>query len=179
MLRSEGPDLPRGQRAAPELTAQAHALYRSLTGEDCGADVYLSARMGTRTAGLYRSVAGQPQIVLSMRYLERASRPQVEDLMKHELAHYHLTRTGHPRAGHGPLFRALMRAWQFGRFPDPEILGRIAATTPRLRHLYLCPQGHEHWLGRHPKRQRLSCALCAPTYDRRFRLRYSGVSRRD
>lgn len=178
MPRSEAP-LPRGYRPASALTAEVHAIYRSLTGEDCLADVYLSPRMSARTAGLYRCVAGSHQIVLSRRYLELCTQEQIEDLVRHELAHYHLACTGHPRAGHGPLFRQLMRTWQFDRFPDREILRRIAAQQPRLRHLYLCPAGHEHWLSRHPKRRATSCALCSPTYDHRHRLRYSGISRKE
>ena len=177
MPRSE-PPLPHGHEAAPDLTAQAHAIYRELTGLACLADVYLSARMGARTAGLYRGADGTHRIVLSRRYLARASQAQAEDLIRHELAHYHLAVTGHPRAGHGAPFRQLMRAWAFARFPDREILRAIAQEQPRLRHLYLCPAGHEHWLARHPGRRQLSCAICAPSFDRRHRLRFSGVSRR-
>jgi predicted SprT family Zn-dependent metalloprotease len=176
--RSELRSAPRGCEPAPDLTDELRALYRRLTGAECLADVYLSPRMGTRTAGQYRSTPNGHQIVLSRRYLRLASRQQAEDLMLHELAHYHLAVTGHPYAGHGALFRALMRAWSFPRFPDREILRTIAGQTPRVRHLYLCPAGHEHWLSRHPRRRAVSCALCSPRYDRRYRLRYSGVSER-
>ncbi len=177
MPRSDAP-AGRGQRLAPDLTAQAHAIYRSLTGEDCAAIVLRSARMRARTAGHYRCADGKHLIVLSARYLEQASSAQREDLLRHELAHYHLAEKGHPRAGHGPLFRALQREWGFERFPDRELMRRIAAASPRLRHLYLCPAGHEHWLTRHPGRKAVSCAICAQRYDRRHRLRYSGTSAR-
>lgn len=160
------------------MTVQAHAIYRELTGRDCEADVYLSPRMGTRTAGLYRQVEGRHQIVLSQRYLGVCSRAQAEDLIRHELAHYHLATQGHPRAAHGPLFRTLMLAWKFSRFPDRDLMAQIADAQTRLRHLYVCPRGHEHWLLRHPRRRAVSCAVCSPVYDQRFRLRYSGVSRR-
>ncbi len=178
MPRSEVRSLPRGCTPSPDLTAELRAIYRRLTGEECLVEVYLSARMATRTAGLYRKMPSGHQIVLSQRYLQLASQQQAEDLMRHELAHYHLAVTRRPGAGHGAPFRALMRAWSFSLFPDREILRSIARQTSRLRHLYLCPAGHEHWLARHPRRRALSCALCSPRYDRRHRLSYSGVSER-
>jgi predicted SprT family Zn-dependent metalloprotease len=134
--------------------------------------------MAARTAGLYRERGGRHEIVLSERYLELATGAQRDDLIRHELAHYHLARLGFPRAGHGPRFRQLMQAWRFSRFPDARILQLIAAKQESLRHLYLCPSGHEHWLRRHPRRRAVSCGLCSPAFDGRYRLRYSGVSRR-
>ncbi len=167
---------PRGWRRDPDLQRELGDLYFARTGERLDAECWLSPRMAARTAGVFQP--GEPaRIALSQAYLALCSVRERLDLMLHELAHYHLWRHGQRRAGHGPAFAALMRAWGFVRYPNAEILRQLrrADTAPRL--LYVCPAGHEHWLRRPPRSRDISCGLCSRRFDRRHLLRDTGVRR--
>jgi predicted SprT family Zn-dependent metalloprotease len=165
---------PRGWLRDDALRAELAALYAARTGQRLEAEAWLSPRMAGRTAGVFQP-GPPPRIALSQAYLSRCSPLEREDLMLHELAHYHLWRLGLPRAGHGAPFRALMRAWQFSRYPSAEILRGLRPKDSSPRLLYVCPAGHEHWLRRPPKAREVSCGRCCRTFDRRFLLRDTGI----
>ncbi len=167
---------PRGWLRDFTLQAELAALYAARTSYEFQAEAWLSPRMAGRTAGVFQP-GPPPRIGLSQAYLARCSPSERHDLMLHELAHYHLWRLGHRRAGHGPQFRALMRAWQFSRYPNAEILRGLCPRDAAPRLLYVCPVGHEHWLRRAPRAREVSCGLCSRTFDRRFLLRDTGVRR--
>ncbi len=168
--------VPRGWRRDQVLQRELADLYAARTGERLDAEGWLSPRMAARTAGVFQP-GTPPRIALSQAYLALCSPRERQDLMLHELAHFHLWRSGLRRAGHGPPFAALMRQWGFARYPNAELLRRLrpADTAPRL--LYVCPAGHEHWLRRPPKSRDISCGLCSRRFDRRYLLRDTGMRR--
>ena len=169
--------VPRGWQEAPAaLQEELAQLYAAMTGQVLGAEVWLSPRMAGRTAGAFHP-GPPPRVALSRAYLARCSSQERRDLMLHELAHYHLWRLGLRRAGHGAEFRALMRRWGFGRYPNADILRGLRRPDASQGLLYVCPAGHEHWLRRRPKSRELSCGICSRRFDRRYLLRDTGVRR--
>jgi predicted SprT family Zn-dependent metalloprotease len=166
--------LPRGWRRDAMLQQEAADLYRARTGQALDAELCLSPRMAGRTAGVFRP-GTPPRIALSRAYLELCDAAARRELILHELAHYHLWRQGLRRGGHGQPFRALMRAWGFGRYPDQDVLHRLRPVDLGPHLLYVCPNGHQHWLRRPPRSREVSCGLCSRRFDRRYLLRDTGV----
>ena len=165
---------PRGWRPAANVAQELAALAQELGCPPVAAEVYLSPRMAARTAGAFHP-GPPPRIAFSAGYLALCSPEERRDLMLHELAHYELWRRGFPRAGHGPLFRAMMREWGFSRRPSAAVLAELPHAPPG-RLLFVCPAGHEHWLRQAPRRA-VSCGLCSRRFDRRHLLRDTGVRR--
>lgn len=105
-----------------------------------------------------------PRIELNPRYAEAGGPDVLVDVLKHELAHYHLWSTGAPW-GHTAEFRALMRAWGFSRYTRPDLLPRSPA-----RWEYICPACGRAFRRRRRYPHAASCSACSPRYDERFRL---------
>lgn len=152
---------------AGELRQLAGALYEALAGCPLrGVDVVWNPRLRT-TAGRFvypRGTSGAPRIEINPRYAAAGGRAALLDVLKHELAHYHLWSLGRP-SGHTPEFYALARAWGFARHARRDLL---PPSPPRWQ--YVCPA-----CGRAFRRARriprpASCGACSPSYDPRFRL---------
>lgn len=158
-----------------ELARLASRTYAELTGGNLAVPVVWNWRL--RTSG-GRFVAprpavrrasgsasdGSPRIELNPRYAARGGEADLRDVLKHELAHYHLW--AHGRAwGHGPEFRRLMRAWGFSRHARTELV-----PAEPWRWEYVCPACGRSYLRRRRISQRASCSSCSQRYDPRFRL---------
>lgn len=152
---------------AEELRRLAGALYEDLASRPLrGVDVIWNPRLRT-TAGRFvypRGRGGGARIELNPRYVAAGGRAALLDVLKHELAHYHLWSLGRP-SGHTAEFYVLARAWGFPRHARRDLL-----PPPSARWQYVCPS-----CGRAFRRARriprpASCGACSRSYDPRFRL---------
>ncbi|MBE3589903.1 MAG: SprT-like domain-containing protein [Firmicutes bacterium] len=153
---------------AAELRRLAEALYRELAGRPL-ADVEVAWNPRLRTAAgrfVYPrgEGGGAPRIEINPRYTAAGGRAALVEVLKHELAHYHLWALGRP-SGHTAEFHALARAWGFPRHASRDLLPPPA---PRWR--YVCPACGRAFLRVRRIVRPASCGACSPTFDLRFRL---------
>lgn len=159
----------------PRLTELTRTLYRERSGSPFLGQVYYNPRFGARTGG--RAHPGrrpdrleEAVILVNPRYVAASPDPNrtLQDLLLHELAHYHLYALGIVAHDHRhPLFLALMAEWGFSRYSDGEVLQTLKSPP---RYLYRCPSGHEYPRQR-PFRNRVSCGVCARGFNPAFLLR--------
>ena len=110
----------------------------------------------------------ESKITLSRYLVEHHNMDEIEQVLLHEIAHAICGK----RAGHGK--RWLATAKKLGYRNEKMSGDEIAEVT--ANYLGICPNGHEHYRFRKPKR-RLSCAKCSRSYDDRFLIRWSSRSK--
>ena len=101
----------------------------------------------------------EKRISLSRYFVELHSLEEIDQVMRHEIAHA----LAGPNAGHGPKWKKI--ATQLG-YNHKRISGEeIGNATAKL--IGTCPNGHTVFRHRRPKSP-LSCSRCSSRFDRRF-----------
>ena len=104
------------------------------------------------------------QISLSRYFVELHSLAEIDQVIRHEVAHA----VAGSKAGHGPKWKKI--ATELG-YNHKRISGdEIGNATAKL--IGVCPNGHTVYRHRKPKTA-LSCSKCAPKFDRRFLITWS------
>lgn len=146
-------------RNAVDRLAELRNLGDFLVRQYLGPSWHFDFDHGKSRAGMcnYR----KRRISLSRHLATRNSDEFNRQTLLHEIAH---GLAGHG-AGHGPEWLRLAR--EIGYTGDRTHSGQVAREYARW--LGVCPQGHEVLRFRRPKNMgKLSCAQCAPRFDRRY-----------
>ncbi len=109
------------------------------------------------------------RIQLSRHLTALNARAQVEDTIRHEIAHALAFIKYRRNVGHGPRWQAIAR--EVGA--DPRRCYDMAAVKmPAAPYLAKCPAGHvSPRMKRFRRRRQVSCAKCSPRFDARYLLR--------
>lgn len=104
------------------------------------------------------------------RHLTALNAPvQVEDTIRHEIAHALAFIKYGRNVGHGPRWKAIAR--EIGADPR-RCYDTTAVKLPAAPYLVRCPAGHvSPRMKRFRRRRPVSCAKCSPRFDERYLLR--------